>query len=65
MHGKFLTGFKHGTLQKLCWHAEQVMPDPQSSMGDSTVHSVSVVAVVSVRQGEKHFQSQLNTNSSV
>ena len=30
-------------------------------MGDSTVHSVSVVVVVSERQGENHFQSQLHS----
>ena len=49
MHGKFLTGFKHWTLQKLGWHNTQVMPDPKPSMGESTLHSVSVVAVVSER----------------
>ena len=42
---------KHWTSQKLGWHNTQVMPDPKPSMGDSPVHSVSVVAVVSQRQG--------------
>ena len=55
MHGEFLTGFKHWTLQKLGWHGTQVMPNPKPSMGDSTEHSVSVVAVVSGRQEENHF----------
>ena len=55
MHGKFLTGVKHWTLQKLGWHDTQVMPNPKPSMGDSTEHSVSLVAVVSKRQGEKRF----------
>ena len=52
MHGKFLTGFKQWTLW---WHDAQVMPEPKPSMGDSTEHSVSVIAVVSERQGENHF----------
>ena len=39
------------TLQKLRWHDTQVMPYLKPSMGDSTLHSVSVVAVVSERQG--------------
>ena len=30
-------------------------PNPYPKMGDSTQHSVSVVAVVSERQGENHF----------
>ena len=60
MHEKFLTGFKHWTLQKLGWHNTQVMPNPKPAMGDSTLHSVSVVAVVSERQGENHFS--LNQN---
>ena len=47
---KFLTGFKR-TLQKLGWHDSQDMPNLKPSMGDSTLHSVSVVAVVSERQG--------------
>ena len=51
MHGKLLTGFKHCTLQKLGWHNSQAMPNLKPSMGDSTLHSVSVVAVVSERQG--------------
>ena len=55
MHGKLLIGFKHWTSQKLGWHDTQVMPDPKPAMGDSTVHSVSVVVVVSERQGENHF----------
>ena len=50
MRAKLLTGFKR-TLQKLGWHNTQVMPDLKPSMGDSTLHSVSVVAVVSERQG--------------
>ena len=45
-------------LQKLGWHDTQVMPNPKPSMGDSTEHSVSVVALVSERQGENH--SSLN-----
>ena len=53
------------SLQKLWWHDTQVMPDPKLSIGDSTVHSVSVVVVVSVLQGENHFQSHLNTDMSV
>ena len=56
MLGNFLTGFKHWTLQKLGWHNTQVMPDLKPSMGDSTLHSVSVVAVVSECQGENHFR---------
>ena len=32
-----------------------MMPNSKPSMGDSTVHSVSVVAVISERQGENHF----------
>ena len=50
MHGKFLTGFKR-TLQKLRWHHPQDMPNFKPSMEDSTLHSVSVVAVDSERQG--------------
>ena len=45
MHEKLLTGFKR-TLQKLGWHDTQVMPYLKLSMGDSTLHLVSVVAVV-------------------
>ena len=61
MHGKFLTtGSKHWMLQKLGWHDSQVMLDLKPSMGDSTLHSVSVVAVVSERQGENHLS--LNQN---
>ena len=52
MHGKILTGFQHWTLQKLGWYDTQVMPDPKPSMRDSTVHPVSVVAVVSERKGD-------------
>ena len=55
MHDKSLTGFKHWTLQKLGWHDTQVMPDTKPAMRDSTVHPVSVVVVVSERQGENHF----------
>ena len=51
MHEKFLTGFKHWTLQKLGCHNTQVMPNLKPSIEDSTLHSVSVVAVVSERQG--------------
>ena len=54
-HGEFLNAFKHWTLQKLGWHNIQVMPDLNPSMVDSTQHSVSVVAVVSKRQGKNHF----------
>ena len=54
MHESFLTGSKHWNLQKLGWHITQVIPDSKLSMGDSTVHSVSVVAVVNERQGENH-----------
>ena len=32
-----------------------IMPDLKPSMEDSTLHSVSVVAVVSERQAENHF----------
>ena len=56
--GNTMHGFKQWTLQKLGCHDTQVMPDPKPSVGDSTVHSVSVVAVVSERQGENH--SSLN-----
>ena len=41
----------HATLQQLGWHHSQIMPDLKPSMGDSTLHSVSVVVVVSERQG--------------
>ena len=51
---KFLTSFER-TLQKLRWHYPQVMPNLKASMEDSTLHSVSVVAVVSERQGENYF----------
>ena len=37
------------------WHDTQVMPNLKPSMGHSTGHSVSVVVVVSERQGENHF----------
>ena len=40
---------------KLGWHDTQVMPNLKPAMGDSTVHSVSVAAVVSERQAENHF----------
>ena len=50
MYWKFLTDFKQ-TLQKLGWHDPQAMRNLKPSMGDSTLHSVSVVAVVSERQG--------------
>ena len=55
MHEKVRIGFKHWILQKLGWHDTQVMPSPKPSMGDSTVHLVSVVAVVSEHQWEKSF----------
>ena len=54
MHGKILPGFKR-TLQKLGWHNTQVMPDLKPTLGDSTLNSVSVLAVVSERQEENHF----------
>ena len=38
-------------LQKLGWHDAHFMPDLKPTMGDSTLHSVSVVVVVSERQG--------------
>ena len=47
-------------LQKLGWHDAQVMPDLKPTMGDLTLHSVSVVVVVSERQGQNHFS--LNQN---
>ena len=39
--------------QKLMWHDAQVISDPKPAMGDSTVHSASVVVVclVSIRVG--------------
>ena len=37
------------------WHDAQVMPNPKPAMGDWTLHSVSVVVVVSERLGENHF----------
>ena len=55
MHEKKFTGFKPWTLQKLGWHTTQVMPDLKASMADLTLPSVSVVAVVSERQGDNHF----------
>ena len=55
MHGIFLIGFRHWPFQKLGWHETQVMPYLKPSMGDSTLHSVSVVAVVSERQAENYF----------
>ena len=59
MHEVFLTGFKHCTLQKLGWHDTHVLSNLKASIVDSTVHSVSVVAVVSGHQG---IQSELNTD---
>ena len=38
-------------VRELGWHNTQVLPDLKPSMRDSTPHSVSVVAVVSERQG--------------
>ena len=35
------------------------MPDPKPPMGDSTLHSVSVVVVVSEWQGENDFSLNL------
>ena len=52
---KFLSNFKHWTLQKLEWHKTQGMPNRKPSMGDSTLHSVSVVAVVVSVRDEHHF----------
>ena len=60
MHGNASAGFKHWTLQKLGWHKTQRMPDLKPSMGGSTLHSASVVAVVSERKGEKHFSLYQN-----
>ena len=51
MHETIPIGIKHWTVQKLGWHNTQVMPNLKPSMGDSTLHSFSVVAVVSERQG--------------
>ena len=59
----FSFGFKHWALQNLGWHDTQVMPDPKPAMGDSTVHSDSVIVAVSERQGDGTLQSQLNTSS--
>ena len=39
----------------LGWHNTQVVPNLKPSMGDSTLHSVSVVAWVSEHQGENYF----------
>ena len=39
------------TLQKLGWQNSQIMPNLKPAMGYSTLHRVSVVAVVSERQG--------------
>ena len=41
------------------------MPNLKPSMGDSTLHSVIVVAVVSERQGSEPFQSQPKADRSV
>ena len=60
MHGNFLIDFKHWILQKLRWHDTPVMPNLKPTMGDSTVHSVSVVAVVSERQEHNHSISTKN-----
>ena len=54
MHGNFSPASSTG-LYRLGWHNTQVMPDLKPAMGDSTLHSVSVVAVVSERQAENHF----------
>ena len=50
LHENILIGLKHWTLQKLGWHDTQVRPDPNASLGDSTVHSVSVAVVASEHQ---------------
>ena len=65
MHGNFSpasgTGFTEAGVAQYTSYAK-----PQT-VNDSTLHSVSVVAVViiSERQGENHFRSQLNTDRSV
>ena len=61
VHDKFLVGFTHWTLQKLGWHD---MPDPKPTMGDPPDHSVSVVVVLSERQGGETSQSQPNASNS-
>ena len=50
------------TLQKVGNNLQtQVMPNLKPSMGDSILHSVSVVAVVSELLGENHFSlNQIN-----
>ena len=50
MHEKFLTGFKHWTVQKLGWHNTQAVPDPKLSMRDSTEHSVSLKPLIGQSQ---------------
>ena len=55
IHGTFLSSFKHWTVQKLGWLGTQVMPDHKPAIGNSTVHSVSVVVMVSERQGGNNF----------
>ena len=50
IHEFLFTGFKW-TLQKLWSHNKQVMPNLKLSLRDLTLHSESVVAVVSEVQG--------------
>ena len=63
LHVNFPTDFKHRTSQQLGWYDTPVMPDRRPAMGDSTVHSDSVIVAVSERQGDGTLQSQLNTSS--
>ena len=63
MHGKQFIWLQALDLQKLEWHDTHVMLDLKLSMGDSTLHSVSAVAVVSERQGENHFSFPKNDSA--
>ena len=45
----------HALDFRLGWHTTQVVPYLKPSMGDSVLHSSSVVVVISKRQGENHF----------
>ena len=47
-------------VQKLGWHDSQVVPDLKLSMEDSTLHSVSVVAVVAA-SGMKTISVSIKT----
>ena len=51
MHGDFSPASSTGLYRNGGWHNIQVMPDLTLSMEVSILHSVSVVAVVSERQG--------------